>query len=405
MRRMLFALALAGLAACEVPPVFAGADKRQNTSAGRIDGTVVVSSAARGNVLLFLYDAARPPPPTGTGRPLTFTVLTKETVFGEAPVEGDVGPFTAPFSFSLVAPGQYLVRGFIDVNDDFIPWYSVTSEMNAGDVGGVAVDANRAPRTVAVELDSDENPVAAVGVRVLFADTLATPVDRPAFEASVASLTLGSANASIELSAKAIVEGKVAEGNPIFLASLVDSDGNGKPDDANGDNVPDFWPHVVVRKISASSAQFDSVLLDENDLDKNGVLDPPGTGIPIADYEHIDLTTGATIARDGAPDLVVLAAGFDFATLMPTLVDETGKVKSTPTPVSKLTLVIKPQAIDMSNPTHPQVIKGVPSGRYAITVIQSTGQTWRVPNELDPELAGVKGFTDVSSQGFIITVP
>jgi len=403
---MLFALALAGLAACEVPPVFAGADRRQNTSAGRIDGTVVVGSAARGNVLLFLYDAARPPPPTGTGRPLTFTVLTRETVFGKAPVDGDVGPFTAPFTFSLVAPGQYLVRGFIDVNDDFIPWYSVTSEMNVGDVGGVAVDANRAPLTVTVELDSDGNPVAAVDVRVLFADTLAAPVDRPAFEASVASLTLGSANATIELSAKAIVlPPLVVEGSPVFLASLVDSDGDGKPDDANADNVPDFWPHVVVRKISASPAQFDSVLLDENDLDKNGVLDAPGNGIPIADYEHINLTTGATIARDGAPDLVVLAAGFDFATLMPTLVDETGKVKSTPTPVSKLSLVIKPQAIDMSNPAHPQFIKGVPSGRYAITVIQSTGQTWRVPNELGPELAGFKGFFEMSSQGFVITVP
>jgi hypothetical protein len=401
MRPALLALALASLAACEAPPVFAGADKRQHTSSGRVDGTVVVNTAARGNVILFLYDAVRPPPPTGTGRPLTFLVLTRDTVFGNA-VPGDVGPFTAPFRFPLVAPGEYLVRGFVDANADFIPWYSVTSEPNSGDVGGVAVDVNRAPRTVTVGLDSDGAPMAAVDVRVLFADTLRVPVDRPVFEASVSSLTLGSSSATIELSAKGFSaplwpEGPVAEGAPVFLASLVDENGDGVPDDANGDGVVDFWPRVVVRKVSA-----DSVLLDENDLDKNGILDSLDGGA--FDYEHVNPTTGATIPRDGSPDLVVLAAGFDFSGLMSSLLDG-GRVKTTPTPVFKLSLVIRPQALDMSNPAHPGVLKSVPSGRYAVTVIQSTGQTWRVPNELSPELAGPRGFYEVSSQSFVISVP
>ena len=67
------------------------------------------------------------------------------------------GPFTAPYTFSSVPAGEYLVRGFIDSDtcvtgstpchgSDFIPWYTVTGEPNAGDLGGAAVDRHRHPR-------------------------------------------------------------------------------------------------------------------------------------------------------------------------------------------------------------------------------------------------------------------
>ena len=47
----------------------------------------------------------------------------------------------------------------------------------------------------------------------------------------------------------------------------------------------------------------------------------------------------------------------------------------------------------------------MPSGRYAIDIIQFTGQTWRVPNELQLGVAKVVGFTEQTSQGFFLQVP
>ncbi len=383
--------------ACDAPPVFATADQRQNTLSGRIEGHVIVSSTARGKVVLFLYDAARPPPPTGTGRPLTFTVVSRASVFGEAR-DGFTGPFTAPYAFSLVSPGRYLIRGFVDANDDFIPWYGVTSDVNTGDVGGAAVDpVTGAARVVEIGLDEQQVPVPALDVPVSFSDTAKVPFDRPVWEAGAADVSITAASTTITLSVKPISEGAIAEQAPVFLAKLVDANNDGMPDDSNGDGVPDFWPRVFVRKVSA-----ESVLVDENDRDKNGVLDTtPG----FADYEHFNPLTNTSIAADGKPDLVVLAAGFDFTSLLPQLVDGTGRVKLAPTPVTSLKLVIQARAIDASDPASPQALKTLPSGKYAITVMQFTGQIWRVPNELSASVAPAVGLPTVASQSFVVQVP
>jgi len=389
--RTLSALAALTLLACEPPPVFPGADKRQNSSSGRIEGNVVITTAARGKVVLFLYDAARPPPPVGTGRPLTFTVLSRENVFGAD--EGSAGPFTAPFAFSLVAPGNYLVRGFIDANDDFIPWYGATADATAGDVGGAAVDpVTRAPRVIVVGTDEAGSPVPALDVAVSFTDAAKVPLDRPIFSVlgGADSVTVsGTTPTVIELQATPIVDGVMNQPSPGFLLRFVDDNADGMPDDANGDGVPDLWPRVVVRKLSEQS-----VLLDENDLDKNGVLDATGVS-----YVHADSST------DNVPDLVVLAAGFDPTEYAAQLVDGTGRVKQTPTPVPKLKLVLRPRALDASNPAAIQPLQLVPAGRWAITVIQQTGQTWRVPNELGPPIAGATGLPEVTSQAFLVTTP
>lgn len=386
-------VSLALLSACEPPPIFAGADKRQSgTPNGRIEGTVVVNSFARGKIVLFLYDAARPPPPVGTGRPLTFTVVSRESIFGGAS-DGDAGPFTAPFAFSLVAPGRYLIRGFIDANDDFIPWYGVTADTTAGDVGGAAIDPiSRLSRVIEVGLDeATQTPIPALDVPVSFADTARLPLDRPIFSVvgGMDTVTVTAPATVIELQATPVVEGVMQQSSPGFLLRFVDDDNDGNPDDANQDGVPDLWPRVVVRKLAPER----SVLLDENDLDKNGIVDDEGT-----DYEHADGTT------DGLPDVVVLAAGFNPMEYATQLVDAMGRVKQVATPVPRLKLVLQLRAFDARNPAAPQPLRTAPVGNYAITVIQQTGQTWRVPNELSPGIADAAGLPVVASQSFVVQV-
>jgi hypothetical protein len=179
---------------------------------------------------------------------------------------------------------------------------------------------------------------------------------------------------------------------PGFLVRYMDEDGNGEPDDTNNDGVPELWPRVVVRKLALSGGG----LVDENDLDRNGLLDAEG-----ADYTRFDGTT------DGLPDQVVLAAGLvpDAPLAALRAAEMAGRPRMDPVVVSKLDLVVQPLAYDTRDPRQPMRLKSLPSGRYALILLQFTGQTWRTPNELSPSLTPTFGLPSVDSQSFIIEVP
>ncbi|MBJ6759640.1 hypothetical protein JGU66_02620 [Myxococcaceae bacterium JPH2] len=404
--RALWALAVSSVLSvgCEAPSVVPTADHQQNTRAARIEGTLVAQTRARGNAIVFIYDADRPPPPVGTGRPKAFTVIPAVELFGQA--LGDpsaTGPFTAPFTLSLVYPGRYLLRGFIDADtcrtgaqpchsSDFIPWYGVTGEPNMGDVGGAAVDlATGASRILEVTEDADGWPQPLTGVAVSFSDTATVPLDRPAFQVAVGTRTLDAKSGTkfLKLRPQVISQGGVEQRPPGFLVQYVDDNKDGVPDDANRDNVGDLWPKVVVRKLAGTVG-----VLDENDLDHNGIPDAEGV-----DYVHTDGM------RDGQPDVVVLAAGLVPDPLITALTDESGAPRMKPIIVPELDIAIRPIALDARNPAAPAPLATLPSGRYSITLITSTGQTWRVPNELDPALAPTLGLPSVETQSFTIEVP
>ena len=334
---------------------------------------------------------------------MSFTIIPARQLFGAALEDPSAsGPFTAPFAFSLVPPGRYLLRGFIDADTcrtgvqpchgpDFIPWYGVTGEPNAGDVGGAAVDAlTLAPRVVEVGPGADGTLQAATGITVSFSDSATVP-ERPAFEVVGGNRLEPSAGPlRLELRPLSLHEGVVDVRPPAFLLRYVDENGDGVPDDANGDGNPELWPRVVVRKLADAPD-----LTDENDLDRNGLLDEVGV-----DYPHADGS------RDGLPDLVVLAASLvpDPAT-MDALRNPDGTPRMEPVPVPKLELVIHPQALDVREPSNPVPLQSLPSGRYALTLVQFTGQTWRLPNELSPSLAPALGLPSVESQSFLLQVP
>ncbi|HEX8701065.1 MAG TPA: hypothetical protein VF815_19630 [Myxococcaceae bacterium] len=386
---------------CEPPTVVPTQDQQQQTDASRIEGNVVVQGRARGNAVVFLYDKARPPPPLGTGRPISFTIIPMEELFGSDLDTGTVGPFTAPFVFPLVPPGTYLLRGFIDTDTcragkqpchgpDFIPWFNVTAEPNVDDVGGAAVDpATLELREVVVgEKDGVLQPV--LGVSVSFTSSATVTADRPAFEVlSPSAFEPGTPVKLLRLRALPISEGAVDLRSPLFVVRYMDADRNGQPDDANRDGVPEFWPRVLLRKLDN-----DAPFTDENDLDNNGQLDATGV-----DYEHVNA------APDGKPDLVVLAAGLVPDAFVPQLNDEQGNPSTAKSVIAtELTVAVRAIAFDARDPAAPEQLKSVPKGRYAVTVLQSTGQVWRVPNELSPALAEPLGLPKVESQAFVVEV-
>lgn len=418
------------LAGCEPPPVIPTADRRQHTLTSRVEGEVLVTGGTRGNAVLFLFDAARPPPPQGTGRPLAFTFIPGDKLFGAALDDGgNVGPFVAAFRFSQVPAGRYLVRGFIDARGalsgrepDFIPWYGVTAEMNQGDLGGAFVDpVTRSPRVVTIEPAADGSLPPATGVTVLFQESGATvvPVDRPAFRIRADSAVFSprmlspASNRVIGVELAPLREGLVDQRAPQLLLRYQDEDRDGIVDTVNG--VPQLWPRVIVRKLADTDNP--ALLIEQNDLDRNGILDTEG----FADYPHLDLRTGQTLPPDGLPDLVVLGAGWLPSQVASLLNDpSTGRPRTEPdptsptrtrfitVPVAQLSLVLGtrngPLAFDAANPAAPVPLAQIPTGRYAIVLIQQTGQTWRVPNELNPSVAPSLGLPAVESQGFVLEV-
>jgi len=438
-----FAAALVSLAllACGNPPVVPSADRADSGLTTTISGQVVFQGQARGDAVVFLYDAAHPPPPLGTAHPLAFTKVPADKLFSGALHDvSQPGPFAAAYTFPTVAPGNYLVIGFLDSDaciatpgpdcalGDFGPFYIVTREPNGGDLLGGHVDADGVPAPVVVPEPDTRGLLAPVaGVQVGIG---ATPLpDRPAFSVAVdpAQVPLdANGNATVNpaeptffaLRAAPISQPAVAEAQPAFLLRYVDDDHDGVPD-LSPLGVPALWPKVFVRKIAEPQATSSSPLVaaglrDENDLDDDGILDARGQS-----YDHLALSDGGPpqrIPADAAPDLVLLPTAFvadpitsPQTALLPSQLyaqlagADGGADVNKVVPLTELKLALLPQAVDASAGA-PVPLAAMPPGRYAVIVEQYTGQSWRVPNELSGAVAPALGFGAVDSQSFTFTV-
>jgi hypothetical protein len=261
-----------------------------------------------------------------------------------------------------------------------------------GDVAGASVDpATRIPRVIEVGETEDGTPIPVTGITVSFSEVATVAADRPAFDV-VGSATIDptAGTQSFKLRARPIREGVVDLSSPVFLVRFMDENRDGVPDDANRDGAPDLWPRVLIRKL----ADGGNGLTDENDLDNNGVIDAQG-----ADYVRADGTV------DGQPDLVVIPTVLLADPLLSGLYDSENRPKMDAVVLTpELTVAFRPIAIDGRNPAVPVTLKAVPAGRYAVIVLQSTGQVWRVPNELSPQLASGLGLPPIDGQGFSFQV-
>jgi len=348
-----------------------------------IHGTVRVDGSLYGPVYLMLYSCDDPPPPEGTGRPLDFVVVPRSAFDARE----------APFVFPGVAAGAsatadeeagsecYLVVGFADSDNDFNPFFGVTAQVTAGDIGSsaVVVQVSGAP--------SVDEPIPLVeGIQVVI-DTV-VPLDRPSFdvqathvssgidpcglaleEGTPLAMTLGTDTdfllgydlmcASVD--ALAVSSNLVEIEQPMFtLVFAPDGDTDGLPDDLNGDTVPDvLWPKVVFYKLDPADENM--LTTAEPPLVIPGVVlpqDPDGDPT----YDHLTNYLMAGMPLDG----------------------------ETAYPVDHLDLVIPEVLVTDAEaiPPETELLENIAAtgieltGAYQVLIMNSTGQMWSTPNEL-----------------------
>jgi hypothetical protein len=290
--------------------------------AGAITGSITLTAGLPDSdfsVIVLAFDVANPPPPAGSGRPVASAVIPKAAFTNG----------TASYALGGLATGTYLVRGFMDVNDNFTPWFDTMNQPDALDLVAVT------PAHPAVSVDALAPPVANVGLAVT---TTTIPADRPMFTLE-GNTVLDLSTAGLSTTIRAVSShNNILDQDGIFLVRWSDLDGNGVADDRNADGQYEVTPFVVAE------------LLDPNDPTNTRVATPhvriPGV-VPAAQFEAL-----------GFPVNDILQTRATVAT-------------------NAIQVLFPPIGLDDNN----QRIPGVP-GRYRISVASFTGQTWTIPNEL-----------------------
>jgi hypothetical protein len=326
MRRRLLAL-VALVSACGTPTI----DEYILEHAGRIDGTIFYpSGSARGKVVLLLFDSQHLPPPDGTSMSVTNLIVVPEETLFRGVSKNVVQDFAAPFIMPVVPPGTYQIRAFLDADGNFNPVVAdaLLAEPTAGDVAGGYIDRDTR-KFLPIEVKADE-----ITAQITVTLGLTIPVERPAFAiTSTPTYTTPYATPQrLTLSAHPLSRSlvKMDPQKTAFLIQYVDDDRDGKPDDKNGDHLPDVFPQVLLRRIDPAPDASGAIVIP-------GIVDP---------YPFLDQLA----ARGSA-----ITAKLDV--LLP--------------PVSVL------------HGATDTIMPDVPPGTYEVNVIESTGQTWTVPNHVD----------------------
>lgn len=351
----LFVGALSLLAGC-VPDVPIDPDAPDVANA--LSGTVAVNGAETlGPVLILLYDPADPPPPTGTGAPLTFATVPAEAFTGAS-----AGMQSAPWSLTGVADGTWLVTALMDVDGDFQPFLGSNSGATCGDWLGAHVgDLNTgdvAPITVSGGLLVDD-------VTVVIGTEMTT--ERPAFTIQTSAVSQTSAETQLVTLQSTGIHSEIVDlGDPgtdcgvYFPFYAPDSDGDGQLDPHPTPALAqaglfDVWPRVYLQYAG-----------DDLEQGEGWATEAPLYPTPI-------LTGEATV---GVPAAVTSVDAVFVPAAVHTLPDGTEETVYAP---------------------------NLPAGPWSVTVISFTGQTWSVPNEVAAFGATVATF-DPAGQGATLLV-
>jgi hypothetical protein len=340
-----------------------------------ISGTVLAGDLPDvSHVVLLLTDAANPMPPTGTGSPTTFS-----TVPAARFSTPEAGVRAASYAVTGVPDGTWLLTAVMDLDHNFHPAVPTLAGATCGDQAGGHL-ASLAGSALAPITTAGGEQVADVTVVL----GLQVPTQRPAFSVSELADTVDPAapGAIFRLESQPI---EAAYGpdlalsftgpfdptapNPCdtaFWVHLTDADDDGlidpHPSYPPELGVPDVWPRVFLEWLGAP-------------------IDTDGDELP-DDFDRGDLPAGTRFVSEGVPFAPQLAA------IDPTRPETVPPIGAT-FPATTLD-VLFPAAGRRLDPdgtsttlTDPAAL---PAGAWSVTVVAQTGQTWRVPNELDTSL-------------------
>ncbi|TNE91060.1 MAG: hypothetical protein EP330_06310 [Deltaproteobacteria bacterium] len=379
MRIAILAVLALSFTACQYSAPLA--DDRE-TPLNVIAGTVAADSVDNPtHTILFVTDAANPGPPAGTGSPETFTTVPG-SAFTDPSLAGLSG---AHWSITNVPDGDWLVSGFMDQDNDF--YFSTQISVLAGATCGDVIGAH-----VADVVSQALAPVSVYGgvladdVTVALAVRLTT--ERPAFTIESAQIDASSGNGpdisiatanaggpfpqQFALRATGVHTdvpglGEVHLDGPFdptapapcqtaILTSIVDANLDGVPDEPpglEGNGLIDTWPKIYLQYLgdtgddSTWAAQaFVSPLFRATLAGENNSYDDDGDGTVDESYD-IPLNTPSYL-----PEIQVTW----IPGALHTLADGTQEVVTVP--------------------------DQIPQGDWSITIVEETGQTWSVPNQL-----------------------
>jgi hypothetical protein len=332
-----------------------------------ITGTVAVSDVEfTFSTMLLLTDADNPMPPSGLGSPETFT-----TVPGFEFTKGTEGTRSAPFAFTDVPDGSWVITGLMDGDRNFHPSVPTLAGATCRDVIGLFPDSLSSTELGVVDIAGGE---LVRDITVLLGRELTT--SRPTFAVSdvadtidpdvpfgvfrLESRPISGVYGELQVNVDGPFDGTDTCDHALWLHPRdVDQDGlpDPHPDYPPELGVVDIWPRVYLEWLGDP-------------------VDSTGDGMPDSFDRGQDTARYVTEGLPWFPQLV----GGDPADLA--LIGRISPQQSLDVAFSGTFQRIDPDG------TTTVVADGTqaPDGAWQVTVIAETGQTWTVPNELDTSM-------------------
>ena len=338
------------------PALEDGAGVNQGEITNTISGSVVVDAdQVLGDVIVLVYDAGDPPPPVGTGAPVTFATIP------QGHFSGGNGVKSAPFVISELPDGDWTLSALMDTDANFHPLLTSNAGATCGDIVGVypsALGGNE--RGVVPVFDGDlvEGIVIPLGYVYI--------TERPAFflsnreilldavmEGGVSWFSMESTGVHSEILELADPGSEACPSE--FLVHMVDADGDGSvdlhPSEAYAEaGAWNIWPRVYMSFEEEDGSLWVS--------------------------EGIVMPMFSSVVQAGEPTFSsVLNVQFPYAG----------------------------QYISVSGEVEVVSAADFPIGDWSVTTITEAGQTWTVPNELSDFSSNSPSF-DPLSQGMTLLV-
>ncbi len=332
-------------------------DPDASLPANSLSGTVVYSgSDAPSDVVVVLYDADDPPPPSGTGKPVTFATVPASDFTADAD-----GLRSASWDLAPVPDGSWLISALMDMDGDFHPLLTATAGATCGDIAGPYLQSlsgtDLSPVTVKGGLLVDDLTLV-LGLRY--------DIERPAFQyadnvvdqGSSAAITDPTDDSEIFVIQSTAVQSELTEiTGPLDVSSakadpcdtafylhFLDEDGDGEADLHWLDDYAALGVRAAYPRVYAVFRGSDEVPLEPGEMYAVEAIPDPF----LRDGVGGDIPTGAIV------------------------------------PVTELRVAFAPGAQHFLPDGSVDVVYApfLPDGEWDITVVQETGQTWTVPNEL-----------------------